>query len=298
MHILLTGGTGLIGRALCRHWLAQGHQLTVWSRTPDKVAAVCGDQVRAIGRLEDYVGERLDAVVNLAGAPIADRPWTGKRKQLLRASRIELTEQLVRWLATRAEKPLVMVSGSAVGWYGDGGDQELSERQSSPLTSDFASQLCAAWEAAAMPAAALGIRVVLVRTGLVLAADGGFLTRLLLPFRLGLGGPIGSGRQWMPWIHLQDQVELIDFLLRDARAHGPYNACAPEPVRNLAFSRALGRALHRPAFMPLPAVLLKLGLGELAGLLLGGQRALPKRLLEAGFVFRFSALEDALNDLL
>lgn len=297
MHILITGGTGLIGRALCRFWLQQGHQLTVWSRTPAKVAALCGEQVRAIGRLEDYGDGPLDAVVNLAGAPIADRPWTAKRRQLLWDSRITLTEQLVAWMATREHKPQVLLSGSAVGWYGDGGELELDELQPQ-VSSDFASLLCDAWESAALTAEALGIRVVLIRTGLVLAADGGFLKRLLLPFKLGVGGRIGSGQQWMPWIHLHDQVALIDFLLHHETASGPYNACAPRPVRNADFTKALGLALHRPTFMPMPATALKLGLGELAVLLLGGQCCQPVRLLQANFEFRFNTLGDALNDLL
>src|SRR3990167_2287193 len=237
MHILLTGGTGLIGRALCRHWAQQGHQLTVWSRTPQQVEALCGRGVRGIARLEELAEEPLDAVVNLAGAPIADRPWTRKRKALLWASRITLTEEL-------------------------------------------------------------GIRVVLLRTGLVLARDGGFLKRLLLPFKLGLGGPLGSGRQWMPWIHISDQIALIDFLLQQEQARGPYNACAPQPVRNREFSQALGRELHRPAFMPAPAFALRLALGELSELLLGGQRALPTRLQAEGFSFRFTHLDVALADLL
>jgi len=297
MHILITGGTGLIGRALCRFWLQQGHQLTVWSRSPEKVAGLCGQQVRGIGRLEEYGDLPLDAVVNLAGAPIADRPWTARRKQLLLASRITLTEQLVAWLATREHKPQVLLSGSAVGWYGDGGERELDEQQPQ-VTSDFASQLCDAWESTALTAEALGIRVVLIRTGLVLSAEGGFLKRLLLPFKLGMGGRIGSGKQWMPWIHLHDQVALIDFLLHRADASGPYNACAMQPVRNAEFTCALGAALHRPTFMTMPAVALKLGLGELSGLLLGGQRCHPVRLLEANFQFRFNTLDDALNDLL
>ena len=297
MHILITGGTGLIGRALCRYWTQQGHQLTVWSRTPEQVQVLCGAGVKGIARLSDCPPGNLDAVINLAGAPIADRPWTAKRKKVLLASRITLTEQLVAWLASREQKPSLLLSGSAVGWYGDGGERELDE-QHSPVSSDFASQLCSAWEDTALLAEPLGIRVVLIRTGLVLAADGGFLKRLLLPFKLALGGPIGSGRQWMPWIHLHDQVALMDFLLHHEAASGPYNACAPEPVRSQAFAKALGAALHRPAFMPLPAVFLKLGLGELSVLLLGGQRAVPKRLLEAGFVFRFNSLETALADLL
>ncbi|VXB34272.1 conserved hypothetical protein; putative NAD(P)-binding Rossmann-fold domain [Pseudomonas sp. 8AS] len=296
MHILLTGGTGLIGRALCRHWLNQGHQLTVWSRTPGKVAGLCGAAVRGIGLLEDYGDGPLDAVVNLAGAPIADRPWTHKRKALLWASRITLTEQLLAWLEGRAQRPPVLLSGSAVGWYGDGGERELHE-DSAPVVEDFAAQLCSAWEETALRAEELGIRVILLRTGLVLAADGGFLKRLLPPFRLGLGGPIGNGRQWMPWIHLQDQIGLIDFLLQQADARGPYNACAPQPVRNRAFAQALGRALHRPALLPLPGLLLKIALGELSGLLLGGQKALPQRALAAGYAFRFTAIDSALADL-
>lgn len=297
MHILLTGGTGLIGRGLCRHWTQQGHQLTVWSRTPQRVAELCGAQVRGIGGLDEIGEQALDAVVNLAGAPIADRPWTRKRKSLLWASRITLTEQLLAWLQQRQQKPRVLLSGSAVGWYGDGGERELKE-DSPQITDDFGAQLCGAWEETAQRAEALGIRVVLVRTGLVLAADGGFLARLLLPFRLGLGGPVGDGRQWMPWIHLADQIALIDFLLQQDQASGPYNACAPEPVRNADFARALGRVLHRPALLPAPAFLLRMAFGELAGLLLGGQRALPARLQDAGFRFRFTDLDIALADLL
>lgn len=296
MHILLTGGTGLIGRALCRRWLEDGHQLSVLSRTPARVPALCGQAVRGVERLEALDDAPLDAVVNLAGAPIADRPWTSSRRRLLRDSRIALTERLVDWLGARSQRPQVLVSGSAVGWYGDGGEARLDE--SAAPGQDFAARLCADWEAAALRAEHLGIRVVRVRTGLVLAANGGFLSRLLPAFRLGLGGRIGSGRQWMPWIHLQDQVGLIDFLLRSEVAHGPYNACAPNPVRNAEFSRSLGHVLHRPAVLPVPAAVLKLGLGELSGLLLGGQRAVPTRLQDAGYVFRFVELDAALDDLL
>ena len=296
MHILLTGGTGLIGRHLCRFWLDKGYRLTVWSRRPAQVAQVCGAGVRGIARLDELGDEPVDAVVNLAGAPIADRPWTPHRRALLWASRITLTEQLIAWLQGRQQRPAVLISGSAVGWYGDGGERELTEL-SQPVKEDFASQLCIAWEETALRAEALGMRVVLVRTGLVLAAEGGFLSRLRLPFKLGLGGPIGSGRQWMPWVHLDDQIALIDFLLQREDASGPYNACAPEPVRNREFARRLGRALHRPAFMPLPALVLRAGLGELSVLLLGGQRARPVRLLAAGFTFRYNDVQSALDDL-
>ncbi|MCW3147842.1 TIGR01777 family oxidoreductase [Stutzerimonas stutzeri] len=297
MNILLTGGTGLIGRALCKHWSEQGHSLWVWSRTPERVAELCGPQVRGIGALHELDSQPLDAVVNLAGAPIADRPWTNARRTLLWQSRVQLTERLVDWLAQRTQKPEVLISGSAVGWYGDGGEHTLTE-DNQAVASDFASQLCDAWEETAREAEALGIRVVLVRTGLVLARDGGFLQRLLPVFRMGLGGRIGSGRQWMPWIHLEDQIGLIDFLLHQSQARGPYNACAPRPVRNLEFTRVLGHVLHRPALLPVPAPLLRLGLGELAGLLLGGQRALPARVQAQGYGFRFHDLDAALADLL
>ena len=297
MHILLTGGTGLIGRALCQLWLRQGYQLTVWSRRPERVAALCGNGVRGIARLEELADAPLDAVINLAGAPIADRPWTNKRNALLWDSRVALTERLLAWLEARPQRPRVLISGSAVGWYGDGGERELHESDA-PVVEDFAAQLCGAWEETAQRAEALGMRVVLLRAGLVLASEGGFLKRLLLPFRLGLGGPIGNGRQWMPWIHLQDQIGLIDFLLQRDDARGPYNACAPQPARNRDFARALGRALHRPALLPVPGPLLRLGLGELSGLLLGGQKALPQRALADGYVFRFTDLDSALADLL
>ena len=296
MHILLTGGTGLIGRKLCQHWVGQGHRLTVLSRQPGQVKQLCGASVRGVAQLEEIGDETVDAVVNLAGAPIADRPWTARRRALLWSSRITLTERLLAWLESRTQRPEVLISGSAVGWYGDGGERELSET-SQPVKEDFASHLCIAWEETALRAEALGIRVVLVRTGLVLASQGGFLKRLTLPFKLGLGGPIGSGRQWMPWVHIDDQIALIDFLLHQTQCRGPYNACAPEPVRNREFARQLGRALHRPAFLPLPSLLLKAGLGELSGLLLGGQRARPVALQAAGFNFRYRELSAALTEL-
>lgn len=296
MNILLTGGTGLIGQQLCRYWLDQGHHLTVWSRRAEQVGRLCGAGVRGIADLQAYGDGPLDAVVNLAGAPIADRPWTDARRALLWSSRITLTEHLLAWLERREQRPAVLISGSAVGWYGDGGERELNET-SRTIKEDFASQLCNAWEETALRGEALGMRVVLLRTGLVLASEGGFLSRLRLPFKLGLGGPIGDGRQWMPWIHIADEIALIDFLLQRNDASGPYNACAPEPVRNREFARRLGRTLHRPAFMPLPALVLKVGLGELSTLLLGGQRARPVKVLADGFSFRFNDVQSALDEL-
>jgi uncharacterized protein (TIGR01777 family) len=297
MNILLTGGTGLIGRALCRQWLTDGHSLWVWSRSPERVAECCGAGVTGVGQLHELDQVPLDAVVNLAGAPIADRPWTRSRRLLLWSSRINLTEQLIEWLSGREQQPQILISGSAVGWYGDGGERELRE-DDAPVTNDFAAQLCNAWEESALRAQRLGIRVVLVRTGLVLARQGGFLKRLMPLFRLGLGGRQGNGRQWMPWVHIDDEIALIDFLLRQPAAQGPYNACSPQPVRNVEFAKALGRSVGKPAVMPVPALILRVGLGELSGLILGGQKAIPSRLEESGFRFHFVDLDAALADLL
>ena len=297
MRILLTGGTGLIGRALCRLWSAQGHQLVVWSRRPAEVAALCSG-ARGIARLDELdAAQAPEVVVNLAGAPIADRPWTAARRRLLWDSRVALTRELVDWLATLAQRPRLLLSGSAVGWYGDGGERRLDE-DSPAGREDFGSELCFAWEMEAQRAEELGVRVALLRTAPVLAPRGGMLDRLLPAFRLGLGGRMGSGRQWMPWIHLDDEVGLIDFLVHHEDCRGPYNGCAPNPVRNAEFARTLARVLRRPALLPAPAGLLRLAFGEMSGLLLGGQHLLPRRTLEAGYRFRFPDLEAALVDLL
>ncbi|MCJ8168085.1 TIGR01777 family oxidoreductase [Atopomonas sediminilitoris] len=298
MHILITGGTGLIGRALCQHWLDAGHEVYVLSRRPHDVPELCGESVHGLSRLSDYPAElALDAVVNLAGEPIADKPWTAARRKVLWDSRVSLTEQLIDWLATREQKPEVLISGSAVGWYGDTGDAQVDEK-SAPHSEDFAQQLCTAWELAASRAQTLGMRVVLLRTGLVLAPHGGVLARLLLPFKLGLGGPIGSGQQYMPWIHLDDEVALIDTLINKTDAHGPYNACAPNPVTNQVFSRSLARVLGRPAFLRVPAFALRTLLGELSVLMLGGQRVQPAKAQALGYTFKHTDCEQALKQLL
>jgi uncharacterized protein (TIGR01777 family) len=296
MRILLTGGSGLIGRALCKDWHAQGHELTVWSRRPQQVPALCGG-ARGIASLEELSGDELpDAVVNLAGAPIADRPWTARRRKLLWDSRVTLTRTLVDWIGKQQKKPEVLISGSAVGWYGDGGDRPLDE-SSPPGRKDFGSRLCIAWEQEAERAREHGLRVVLLRTAPVLSPEGGMLARLQLPFRLGLGGRLGNGRQWMPWIHIADEVGLVDHLLRSPACSGPFNACAPQPVRNAEFTRELARVLRRPAILPAPAWVLRVALGEMSILLLGGQRLEPRRALESGYQFRHEELGRALDDI-
>jgi uncharacterized protein (TIGR01777 family) len=298
MHILITGGTGFIGRALCRSLLAGGHRLTVLSRQPpERVRASCGDGVAVLASLRELTPQaQFDAVVNLAGESIAAQRWTEARKKILWDSRVTLTAELVDRIAADEAKPAVLVSGSAVGYYGNRDDTPLNE-DATPAD-DFSHRLCAAWEQAALRAAECGVRVCLLRTGLVIGRDGGFLQRLLPPFRLGLGGPIGNGRQWMSWIHRDDHLALTQYLLEHTELSGAFNATAPNPVTNAEFSRGLGRLLHRPALLPLPAPLLRLAFGEMAELLLGGQRVLPQRLLQAGFQFRYPALEQALAEAL
>ncbi|WP_373185392.1 TIGR01777 family oxidoreductase [Halopseudomonas sp.] len=294
MHVLITGGTGLIGSALSKQLTADGHQVSVLSRQPAKVAGICGASVRGVGKLTELDGETIDAVVNLAGAPIADRPWTKKRKQVLWDSRVTLTEELVAWLGQQTVKPSVLVSGSAVGWYGDGGSTPLTEDSASHH--EYTHTLCDAWESAARRASSHGIRVCLLRTGLVLASGGGFLQRMLPPFKLGLGGPIGSGRQYMPWVHRADMIGIIMLLLQNPDCKGPFNANAPNPVTNREFVKTLGKVLGRPAVIPLPAPVLKLALGEMSRLLLTGQNAVPEKVQQIGYQFHFAHLEAALAD--
>lgn len=295
--ILITGGTGFLGRALVSHWLNQGHRLTVLSRHAQAVGQRCGPGVNAINDLAQLPADsHFDAIVNLAGEPIFGGLWTASRKQILRDSRIRLTEQLVACIEGLAVKPEVLISGSAIGIYGDQGDAQLSEN--SPHKPDFAQQLCADWEQAARQAEKLGVRVCLIRTGLVLDNDGGLLQRMLPAFRLGLGGRLGSGRQWMSWIHRRDWVAIVDSLLNRPELHGPFNATAPNAVTNAEFSRCLAEQLQRPAWLPLPEAMLKLILGEMATLVLGSQHVVPERLLAEDFRFEFPTLAEALRQIL
>lgn len=297
MRILLTGGTGLIGQALCRLWRSQGHDLWVWSRTPLQVEKLCLGS-KGIAHLDSLDGSApFDAVVNLAGAPIATHRWSAERCGLLWNSRIDLTRTLVDWMGKQVSIPPVLISGSAVGWYGDGEEQWLSE-DSSPGNIDFGSRLCVAWEQEAARARQLGARVVLLRTAPVLAPAGGMLARLLPTFQRGLGGKLGSGKQWMPWIHIEDQVALIDYLLNNESCSGPHNACAPGVVRNVDFTQMLARELSKPAVFHIPAWALRLALGEMSVLLLGGQRLVPQRAQEASFSWRYPELSGALSQLL
>jgi uncharacterized protein (TIGR01777 family) len=295
MNVLITGGTGFIGSALAKNLVEQGHAVTVLSRSPDKVAKTCCANVNALGSLEQIKSEdSFQVIVNLAGAPIVDARWSDARKQLIRDSRVGLTEQLIACMGRLTVKPELLISGSAIGYYGDQGDTVLTE-QSRPYD-DFSGQLCADWEAAAKQAEQFGIRVCLIRTGLVIAEGGGFLQRMLLPFRLGLGGRLGDGRQWMSWIHRQDWIAIAQAMISDSTMQGAYNATAPNPTTNAEFTQILAKCLNRPALLPVPAWLLKILLGEMSALLLGSQRVLPERLLALGFKFQFEDLAAALND--
>ena len=295
--ILITGGTGFLGSALTFKCLHQQYQVTVFSRSSDKVIRAFGNQVQAITRIEDLPDAgSFDVVVNLAGAGIFDQRWNEARKQVLRDSRIVLTQQLVDWIKHSSGRPGVLINGSAIGIYGEQGDLALTEN--SQPKADFSQQLCADWEQAALEAKESGTRVCLIRTGLVLGQDGGLLKRMLLPFRMGLGGRLGNGQQWISWIHLQDWLAIAQLLIEDPNLQGAYNATAPSPVSNQEFSATLASVLNRPMLMPLPEALLKVILGEMAALVLGSQKVLPQRLLDAGFQFQHTQLESALRDIL
>lgn len=296
MRILITGGTGLIGRRLCSALLRQGHMLTVLSRRPDQVRELCGATVTPMSSLDDYKrNSEFDIVINLAGEAIADQRWSEERKRLLRQSRIGLTEMLVAKMRAASYQPMSLLSGSAVGVYGNAGDECLDEHSSAG--GDFSAQLCTDWEAAALAAASSGIRVCLLRTGLVLASEGGMLKKMLPAFRFGLGARIGNGRQWMSWIHIDDYVAMLIFLIGQPKVAGSFNMVAPEPVTNREFTATLAQVMRRPALLFVPKFFLKIVLGEMAELMCGGQRVLPKRVQDLGFQFRFRQLNAALRDL-
>lgn len=296
MRILITGGTGVIGQRLCPALLAAGHELTVLSRSPAKVQRLCGAAVKPMASLQEWLpAVHFDVVINLAGEPIIDARWTEKRKQLLLDSRVALTRELVACMQFAAQKPALFLSGSAIGYYGDTGDRIIDE--TAELAQDFGAQLCSAWEHEANQSSAMGIRTILLRTGLVFDARGGMLQKMLLPFKLGLATRLGQGQQWMSWIHIADYVDAVLFLLAHPDAEGAFNMVAPNAVRNAEFTQTLASVLHRPAIFAAPAWLLNAAMGEMSLLLLGGQHVVPKKLQALGFAFNYPSLDHALQAL-
>jgi uncharacterized protein len=294
MQVAITGATGLIGRALSSSLRADGHRVLQFRRGGVTAGDVIGWDPDA-GRIDAPALEGIDAVVHLAGEGIGERRWTDEQKRRIRDSRVRGTAVLAAAVASRERKPHVLVSASAIGYYGDRGSEVLTE-ESTP-GSDFLAQLCVAWEAETAPAAAAGVRTVLTRSGIVLDAHGGALARMLLPFKLGIGGRQGSGRQWMSWIALADEIGAFRYAIDHDSLRGPVNLVAPNPVTNAEFAETLGRVLHRPTFLPTPMLAVKLRFGAelVETMLLASQRVVPARLESAGYRFARAALEDALR---
>lgn len=294
MKILITGATGLIGQRLTQALLNQSHHITALTRSPQRATKILGPQVELLNSLDGLSSlDGFEAVINLAGEPIADKRWTAAQKQKLCDSRWQLTAQIAELIKASAKPPTVMISGSAVGYYGDQGQALVTEERSPHQ--EFTWQLCSRWETLALKAQSANTRVCLLRTGVVLSSEGGALAKMVLPFRMGVGGPFGNGQQYMPWIHIDDMLNATLFLLNQPALKGPFNMVAPTPVRNQQFSEQLAKVLHRPCFMRVPTVAVRCLMGESAVLVLGGQQAVPQRLIDAGYQFRYSTLQPALE---
>lgn len=301
MRVTVTGATGLIGSRLVGALTRRGDQVTVLSRDPERAVARLGDGVGAIAwdplagpaPAEAFAG--VDGVIHLAGEPVAQR-WSAAAKERIATSRRTGTANLVAGLRAVDPRPGVLVSASAVGYYGPHGDEQVDEQ--TPPGSDFLAQVCVDWEREAQAAAGLGVRVAIVRTGVVLDPHGGALEKMLPPFKAGVGGPVAGGGQWMPWIHVDDLVGLYLAALDGPQWSGPFDGTAPDPATNRDFSKALGRALRRPAAAPVPRLALKLLYGEMEQIVTTGQRAVPRRALELGYAFEHPQLDEALRSAL
>lgn len=305
MRVLITGGSGFVGQRLCQALARQGHELQVVSRSPARACEQLPDGCDVRDSALAFADTPPEALINLAGESIAAKRWSEAQKHELIDSRLRATGDLVALCEqlkdTGEALPRALVSASAMGYYGeqnDGDQDDTVVSEDTPPHEEFAHRLCAEWEAAAQDVAALGVRTAIVRIGLVLGEGGGSLQKMLPPFKWGLGGRFGSGRQFMPWIHRDDLVAAILFLLERESASGVFNASAPHPVTNAEFTRTLGQALHRPAVLPVPAFVLKAGLGEVSSLLLTGADMRPVRLQQAGFTFRYRTLDRALEAIL
>ncbi|MFQ3281501.1 TIGR01777 family oxidoreductase [Reinekea sp.] len=294
MKFLITGGTGFIGTALCRDLISEGHELTIKTRQ----ASLVTSSYRAVSSFNELASsDEFDIVINLAGEPIADKRWTSSQRMKILNSRIETTRELIDFLKVTVKKPCVLISGSAVGFYGIEPVMGTVDENGSPDHS-FASEVCSTWESIALEAEALGIRTCLLRLGVVLGSQGGALKKMLLPFKLGLGGKFGSGQQWMSWVHINDVVGIIKFAIETKNISGPINCTAPNPVTNEYFTKALGKSLNRPTIFNMPSSVLKILFGAMGKeLLLEGKQIVPSKLLESGYKFQFSSLDAALAEL-
>jgi len=302
MRVIITGGTGLIGRPLSAALVADGHDVTVLTRDPQKVkdmpagvklAAWDGQSAHGWGELADGAG----AIINLAGENLSGGRWTKEMKQKIRQSRTRAGKAVMEAIAAAAVKPKVLVQSSAVGYYGTAtGDKQVTEAD--PAGNDFLAKVCFDWEHSTAAASRMGVRRPLLRTGVVLANEGGAFPKLLLPFKFFAGGPLGSGKQWLPWIHIEDEVRAIQFALTNEEADGPINLSAPNPVTNSEIAKKLGEILGRPSFLPAPGFALQTVLGEMSVLVLEGQRAVPAKLQALGFQFKYPTIEPALRQLL
>ncbi len=302
MYIVVTGGTGFIGRALCASLFRDGHRVTVLTRHVREASQLLGAIATAVawngreaGAWEESL-EEADVLINLAGEPIADSRWTDARKRLLTDSRVLSTRLLVQAMSRRSSKPRTLISASGIGHYGAGDDHVLDE--GAARGQGFLADLCLAWEAEALRAAEFGTRVVILRTGMVLEQDGGAFPKMLLPFRLFSGGPIMPGTQWVSWIHRRDHIGIIHWALTTSSVSGPVNAVAPSPVIMKEFCKTLGQVLGRPSWLPVPEFALKWLLGELGSLMTTGQRVNPAKALSGGYVFHYPTLEPALRAIL
>jgi len=302
MTIVVAGATGLIGQRIVQRLVEAQNEVVVLTRNLSQRIRVNAASVRFVQWDARTPGDwctqlgRADAVINLSGESIGRRRWTSAQKTRILSSRVNATNAIVDAIGASRRRPQVLVNASAVGFYGDAGDEDVLE--SHPSGNDFLADVCRQSESAARAAERYGLRVVLPRSAVVLDAHAGALKKFLLPFRLFVGGPLGSGRQWFPWIHLEDEVGAILFVIENPTMTGPVNVVAPELVTMREFSSALGRALRHPSWAPVPAFLLKIALGEMSDMVLKGQRTIPRRLLDAGYRFRFPRLDEALLDLL
>jgi hypothetical protein len=299
MKILITGGTGFVGKQLTSRLIEDGHEVTILTRSMKGVKGTSpgmsyleGDPTKR-GPWQEAI-KNHDAVINLAGASIFSK-WTEEHKKAIRESRVNTTRNIVEGVPLPSQKQFTLLSTSAVGYYGFCGDEELAE--DSPSGNDFLARIALEWEGEALKARDKGARVVITRFGIVMGEKGGALSQMIPLFKKYIGGPIGNGKQWFSWVHIKDLAEAFAFLLKHSEISGPVNVCSPNPVRNKDLANALGKALHKPSFLPAPGFMVKLVLGEFGSVILEGQRVIPRKLLESGFTFQYPGIEKALQNI-